>query len=194
MANELLIILVARGYITAPGSLRCCFSNMPQSSIHRRGPIAAFSISKSLISDTGKLEGIVKAYSMKRSHPNQLLPCASLKSFTSLDNNKSLIGTTKFRNVDIPYAAPKYRMDADTDLHIQANVCERQHCGHLRRFSHRYRNWFVTRISNRATWLHPRIIKLRQKKPMQWYEMGYLHNTVFIQKWKKLYLKARQKG
>ena len=47
-----LIILVARG---RSGSLRCCFSNAPQSSIHLRGAIAVLSRSKTLMSDMGKL-------------------------------------------------------------------------------------------------------------------------------------------
>ena len=50
------IVLVVRGRSIASRSLmRCCFSNAPQSSIHLRGAIAAFSSSKSLISDMGKL-------------------------------------------------------------------------------------------------------------------------------------------
>ena len=64
--------------------------------------------------ETRKEKGVVKAYSMKSGHPNCTLPGARLKSFTSLDNNTSLIWVTKSSDVDIPYAVPKYRMDGET--------------------------------------------------------------------------------
>ena len=63
--------------------------------------------------ETWKEKGVVKAYSMKRSHPNCPLPCARLKSFTSLDNT-SLIWATRTSDIDVPYAVLKYRMDGET--------------------------------------------------------------------------------
>ena len=41
--------------------------------------------------ETWKEKGVVEAYSMKSNHPNYTLPGAKLKSFTSLDNNTSLL-------------------------------------------------------------------------------------------------------
>ena len=82
--------------------------------------------------------------------------------FTSLNNKKSkseqqnlLMSTylTQCQNVG------RMEKHADTDLHIQANVCE---C-HWQRGDHRVRHYrqirhwklFVTRISNRVKRLHP---------------------------------------
>jgi hypothetical protein len=73
---------------------------------------------------------------MKRSHPNYSLPCARLKNFTSLDET-SLIEQQNFLMMSTYHTQcqniGRIEKHADTDLHIQANVCER-HYGHL---SHR---------------------------------------------------------
>ena len=64
---------------------------------------------------------------MKRSHPNYPLPCAKLKSFTSLDKKKSLVCARKTSDVDVHDAVPKYQTDGDTSRHRSAhpNKCLR---------------------------------------------------------------------
>ena len=79
---------------------------------HRR--LFDFQITHLGYGETWKEKGVVKTYSMKLCHPNHPLPCARLKSFTSLDNNTSLIWATKTSDVDIPYAMPKYRRVGET--------------------------------------------------------------------------------
>ena len=148
--SELSIILVARGRNVVPGSLRCCFSKAPQSSIHLWGAIALLSSSKSLMSDMGKL-GRKRVLSMHtrwsaatQTTRFRVLNWRALQVLITMlywfEQRKLLMSTylTQCQNIG------RMQKHADTDLYIQANLCERQ-WGHL---SHRQK--FVTRISNRG--------------------------------------------
>ena len=77
---------------------------------------------------------------MKRSNPNHPLPCAKLKSFTSLDKKSTLLRFEQGKVLMSTYMTQcqnirRMETQADTDLNIQANVCKRQR-GRLQ-FSHR---------------------------------------------------------
>ena len=61
----------------------------PPTRSHRR--LFDFQITHLGYGETWKEKGVVKTYSMKLGLPNYPLPCARLKSFTSLENNTSLI-------------------------------------------------------------------------------------------------------
>ena len=127
-----LMILVASGRSFVPGILRCRFSNAPQSSIHLVGARAAFSSSKLLMSDMGKL-GRKRVFSRhtRWSAATQTARCRVIRwkalqvliiRLPRFEQRKIVISTylTQRHNIG------RIETHADTDLHIQANVCERQ--------------------------------------------------------------------
>ena len=67
---------------------------------------------------------------MERSHPNYPLPCAKLKSFTSLDKKSTLLRFEQGKVLMSTYMTQCQNIrgmetHADTNLNIQAYVCER---------------------------------------------------------------------
>ena len=103
-------------------SLKCATELNPPTRSHRS--VFKLQVAHVGYGETWKEKGVVKAYSMQRSNPNCTLMCGSLKNFTSLDNNTSLIWASKFSDVDIPYAVPIYRMDGETSRYRSAHPRE----------------------------------------------------------------------
>ena len=127
----------------APGSLEleCCFLNAPQSSIHLRGAIAALSSSKSLMSDMGKLgrkSMLSRHIRWSAATQTSLFRVLGWRALQVLQDFIDL-SNKNFQCRHTLRSAGRMEKHADTNLHIQTNVCERQR-GHL---SHRHWKLFV---------------------------------------------------